>query len=67
MQIKGRPSAVTRAVSLSHRTMGSDQPLRIFKKKARLGLSLSQTPLRPCSVISMPHGLGGIGKIYEEV
>ena len=43
---KGGPSAVVRAVSLSHQVVGSKQPLRRFcGGKACLGLSLPQTPL----------------------
>jgi hypothetical protein len=44
--MKGRPGAVVRAVSLSHQVMGSKQPLRRFcGGKACLGFFLPQTPL----------------------
>ena len=43
---KGRPSAVMRAVSLSHQVVGLKQPLRRFcGGKACLGFFLPQTPL----------------------
>jgi len=46
VNMKGRPVAVVRAVSLSHQVVGSKQPLRRFcGGKACLGLSLPQTPL----------------------
>ena len=46
VNMKGRPVAVVRVVSLSHQVIGSKQPLRRFcGGKACLGLSLPHTPL----------------------